>query len=322
MDEQRNTESLPEPCLLQMEFAPCPCPPGLSPAGVCFAPPADQADGYYWYYEREGLFAISIVHLDLKRDAVMEYQQPDFVSVNHYDSISAEEFFPFRHISSNTIRGHVSNQEFFRGQYHADVPVRGMELMFMPGYYHDYLEQRYPGEFPDPKAAFLSVDGCTDFPELILLMRQIQAFQGTGMAAHLFYESKAAEAVSLIIEKTKATHALTLGTLTAQDSINLGNVKEYIESRYCGDIHSEDLVRVACMGQTKLRSSFKKRYGCTITEYIQNKRVTQAEYLLLKTDMPVGQIAEAVGYHHAGRFASLFRKSIGMSPEEYRKLVR
>lgn len=320
MDEKQN--SLPEPCLLEMEFRPCACPEGLSPAGVCFAPPPEHAEGYYWYYEQEGLFAISMFHLDLKHEIVMEYQQPEFISVNHYDSISAEEFCPYRHIASNTIRGHVSNQAFYRGQYHPDVPARGMEIMFMPGYYHDYLERRYPGEFPDPKAAFLSIDGSTDFPELILLLRQIEAFQGTGMAAHLFYESKAAEAVSLIIEKTKASHALSAQELTVQDSLHLSEVKDYIEQHYCGEIYTEDLRKIACMGQTKLRSSFKAQYGCTITEYIQNKRVAQAEYLLLKTDLPIREIAQEVGYHHAGRFASLFRKSIGLSPEEYRKLVR
>lgn len=84
--------------------------------------------------------------------------------------------------------------------------MNGIDLMLMPGYYHDYLEQKYPGEFPDPQAAFRSVDGVTNFPELILLMRQIQTFQGTGISAHLFYESKVAEALSLIIEKTVWLH--------------------------------------------------------------------------------------------------------------------
>lgn len=91
----------------------------------------------------------------------------------------------------------------FRARYHKNVPIHGIELMLMPGYYHDYLEEKYPGEFPDPKEAFRSVDGIPDFPELVLLIRQIQIFQGTGIAVHLFYESKVSEDISLIIEKTK-----------------------------------------------------------------------------------------------------------------------
>ncbi len=193
----------------------------------------------------------------------------------------------------------------------------------MPGYYHDYLEQKYPGEFPDPKEAFLSVDGVTNFPELVLLMRQIQTFQGTGIAADLFYESKVAEAISLIIEKTKVHKGfIPSGELTRDDIVNLDAVKSYIEDHFAFDIRTEQLTRIACMGQTKLRYSFKKLYGYTITEYIQNKRVAHAEYMLIGTDFTISQIAEAVGYHHAGRFASLFQKNTGLFPDEYRRVMK
>ena len=33
-------------------------------------------------------------------------------------------------------------------------------------------------------------------------------------------------------------------------------------------------------------------YDCTITEYIQQRRMSQAEYLLTKTDLSIGQIAQ------------------------------
>lgn len=317
------TKNLPEPCLVQLGFHPCPCKDTLNLEGVCYEPPKELGEGYYWYYEREGLFAIAVLDLCLKEDKVLEYQQQDFISINYYDTISAEELSPYKRMSANCIRGHVSNSEMFRARYHKHVPIHGMELMLMPGYYHDYLEQKYPGEFPDPKAAFLSVDGISDFPELVLLMRQIQTFQGTGIAAHLFYESKVAEAVSLIIEKTKEHKGfIPSGELTKEDLVNLDAVKCYIEDHCAFDIRTEQLTKIACMGQTKLRYSFKKRYGYTITEYIQNKRVAHAEYLLIRTDFTISQIAEAVGYHHAGRFASLFRKNTGLFPDEYRRLMQ
>ncbi len=104
--------------------------------------------------------------------------------------------------------------------------------------------------------------------------------------------------------------------------INLDAVKCYIEDHFAFDIRAEHLTKIACMGQTKLRYSFKKLYGYTITEFIQNKRIAHAEYMLVGTDFTVSQIAESVGYHHAGRFASLFRKNTGLFPEEYRQLMK
>ena len=76
------------------------------------------------------------------------------------------------------------------------------------------------------------------------------------------------------------------------------------------------------MGQTKLRYSFKALYGYTITEYIQNKRMAHAEYLLLHTDFPISQVGKAVGCNHAGSFSGLFQKNKGLLPEEYRRLLK
>ena len=316
-------QALPESCLKQWGFHPCPRIENLNLEGICYEPAVERGRGYYWYYEREDMFAISVMDLRLKKDCVVEYQQPDFISVNYYDTISAEELNPYKRINANCIRGHVSNCALYRARYHQDVPVHGMELMLMPGYYKDYLAEKYPGEFPDSKAAFLSVDGIADFPELVLLLRQIETFRGTGASAHLFYESKVAEAVSLIIEKTKNQKGFILsGDLCADDLKNLDAVKSYIDDHFAFDIKAEQLAKIACMGQTKLRYAFKKLYGYTITEFMQNKRIAHAEYMLIRTDFPIRQIAEAVGYHHAGRFSKLFQKNTGLLPNEYRQLMR
>lgn len=321
MKEQ--TLKLSQPFLEEIGFQPCACKQNLNLEGICYEPPKDLGEGYYWYYEKEGMFTVGIIDLRLKVDKFVEYQQPDFISINYYYTVSAEELSPYKRINANCIRGHVSDGELFRARYHKNVPMHGIDLMLMPGYYHDYLEQKYPGEFPDPKAAFRSIDGVSDFPELVLLMRQIQTFQGTGIAAHLFYESKVAEAISLIIDKTKESRGFTpSGELSKEDLQNLDAVKSYIEDHFAFDIRADHLAKIACMGQTKLRYSFKKLYGYTITEYIQNKRIAHAEYMLICTDFPISQIAEAVGCHHAGRFSNLFQKATGLLPEEYRKIMK
>lgn len=76
------------------------------------------------------------------------------------------------------------------------------------------------------------------------------------------------------------------------------------------------------MGTTKLKTSFKQLQGCTITEYIQQRRMSQAEHLLIDTDFTMGQIAEMIGYSTSSRFAELFRKSTGLLPIEYRKMAQ
>lgn len=75
------------------------------------------------------------------------------------------------------------------------------------------------------------------------------------------------------------------------------------------------------MGNTKLKKTFKQVNGCTITEYIQQARMGQAEFLLSHTDLNIAQIAKTVGYSNPSRFAELFSRNVGILPGKYRKLL-
>ena len=259
---KNENESLPGNFLSQMGCSPCETRPGLNPTGICFSMPSEIADGTYWYYEKEGLFAIGIMDITLKEDTIMEFQQPEYISLDYWETISAEELSPYKRISANTMRGHVSNGELFRARYHKNIPIRGIEIMMMPGYYKDYLNEKYPGVFPDPEKAFQSIDGITHFPEMVMLFSQIRNYKGTGLAAEMFYESKISEALSLIIEKSKASMKdEDKFPLNKDDMENLDSVKSWIEDHAAFDIRTENLTSIACMGQTKLRTSFKRTYG-------------------------------------------------------------
>ncbi|AZV56398.1 AraC family transcriptional regulator [Clostridium sp. AWRP] len=320
---KKATKKLVEPCLTQLGFNQCFYKDSFNLSGRCYEISKELGKGYYWYYEREEMFSIGIMDIRLYKDTLLEYTQPDYISVTYFDTVSAEELNPYKRLTANCIRGYISEGNYYRVRYHKSVPIHGVELMLMPKYYSEYLKKRFPDESFDSKTAFLGIDGISEFPELVLLMRQIESFRGTGASADLFYESKIKEAVSLIIEKTKkCTRFVSTGDLSKKDLENLDAVKSYIADHFAFNIHTEQLIKIACMSQTKLRYTFKKTFGYTITEYIQNKRMAYAEYLILETDFSIGQIAKAVGYSHAGRFASLFKKNTGLLPEEYRNLLK
>ena len=108
----------------------------------------------------------------------------------------------------------------------------------------------------------------------------------------------------------------------SSDLAGLGNVVSYIGDHYAFDIPLERLAGIACMSATKLKSCFKRWQGCTITEYIQARRMSQAEHLLIDTDFTMGQIARMIGYSTSSRFAEMFKKSTGILPIEYRRLAK
>lgn len=102
----------------------------------------------------------------------------------------------------------------------------------MPAYYEDYLKKQYPDEYHNPVEAFRKIDQTTDFPEMSRLLTELQNYRGDGIAAKLFYESKVAEALSLVVEYQKKRPAAT-GRLATQDIENIRSVATYLSDHYC-----------------------------------------------------------------------------------------
>jgi len=159
-----------------------------------------------------------------------------------------------------------------------------------------------------------------ELPEMQLLLNQVADYKGSGISAKLFYEAKVNEAVSLVMERNnKLLHHAK--TISESDKQQIAGVTAYIDDHATYNLSLEYLSKIACMGSTKLKQTFKLINGCTITEYIQQKRIEQAEFLLAHTDLTISQIAQTVGYANASRFSELFKRHIGILPVDYRKIL-
>jgi YesN/AraC family two-component response regulator len=76
------------------------------------------------------------------------------------------------------------------------------------------------------------------------------------------------------------------------------------------------------MNASSLSAKFKKETGCTLTDYINQRRVNASLILLVTTKLPVGEVAEKVGYINRNYYSRIFKKIEGMTPKEYRESMR
>lgn len=67
-----------------------------------------------------------------------------------------------------------------------------------------------------------------------------------------------------------------------------------------------------------LSREIKRQTGKTYTDLVQDKRLSQAGWLLKNTGKRVDEIAAAVGYENMSYFHRLFRQRCGLSPKQYR----
>ena len=64
---------------------------------------------------------------------------------------------------------------------------------------------------------------------------------------------------------------------------------------------------------------FKKYIGVTPHAYRQRLQMEKARYLLKNTSESIKEIAEKLGFRTAFYFSSVFSRSVGVSPSDYRK---
>ena len=65
----------------------------------------------------------------------------------------------------------------------------------------------------------------------------------------------------------------------------------------------------------------KKETGKTPQEYIQDKLIDTAKERIAGSDMTISQIADELGFQYSQHFNRVFKKRVGITPNEYRKQI-
>jgi AraC-like DNA-binding protein len=301
------------------------------PAGsgwASFFPKPELGQGQYRLYFYRNLFAIKIQDVTFYKDLIIERRRgPVCIGIHHLEL--GNTLHSRGQPAYNRINIHAGDDDNPKIVYHKNMPVHSTGIIIAPECYEAYLRGKFSEDGVNILSAFGSMDGAADFPELAFLLRQIRKFQDAGYetggeggsAAKIYYESKIGEVVSLVMKKAAQEKKPPAISVCRQDMDSLAGITAYIDEHFASGIRLEKLSRMACMGTTKLKYTFKQVYRCTITEYIQNKKMAYAERLLSGTDMLIRQIANSAGYKGAGRFSAVFLRKTGLLPNEYRQLT-
>lgn len=95
-------------------------------------------------------------------------------------------------------------------------------------------------------------------------------------------------------------------------------VKQYIAQNYMKKIQLQDLAALVYLNPVYLSVCFKNEVGTNVVDYINEYRVERAKELLRNTQENVYAVAEAVGFSEPRYFTKIFKRYVGMTPNEYR----
>ena len=94
--------------------------------------------------------------------------------------------------------------------------------------------------------------------------------------------------------------------------------KAYIE-RHSGEKFSLQAVADALyVNKCYLLRQFRARTGGTLLGYHNQVRCEQAKQMLAEPALSISEVGEAVGFVSSSHFAHVFKKTVGVTPTEYR----
>lgn len=75
-----------------------------------------------------------------------------------------------------------------------------------------------------------------------------------------------------------------------------------------------------CLSPNYFGDLIKRETGKTAQEYIQNKIIDLAKEMIIGTEKTISQISYELGFQYSQHFNRIFKKNVGYTPNEYRKL--
>lgn len=95
--------------------------------------------------------------------------------------------------------------------------------------------------------------------------------------------------------------------------------QEWMEAHYTEKIKIDDIAEHLAMGSRNFKRRFKQATSKTPLSYLQQLRIEASKHQLEMTHLPSHEIIWKVGYEDLSSFRRLFKKTTGLTMDNYRK---
>jgi AraC family transcriptional regulator len=100
--------------------------------------------------------------------------------------------------------------------------------------------------------------------------------------------------------------------------IKVQQALELIDSNLADRLTLRHIAERLDMSPYHLAHVFKRTVGLPPHQYLIHRRIECARHLLQKTDLPIAEVALAVGCANQSHFSALFHRITGLTPQFYR----
>ena len=186
-----------------------------------------------------------------------------------------------------------------------------------PGEYYiqmqGLLQEGLPLASP-PKYYYIEFSGSFNQNGGLSLRGRFDKNRVTALADKLYGFCKSGECNDFYLSSQMMRIFAELEGISDTSSATPHLVKRHIESEYASDISLSSISKKFGYTEDHITRIFKKEFGITPHNHLINVRLDHAKWLLENTDLSVGRVASAVGYHDFSAFWRAFKKKFTVSP--------
>ena len=102
----------------------------------------------------------------------------------------------------------------------------------------------------------------------------------------------------------------------------LDKVFQHVEKHFQSNINLQEISKVAGFSQYYFTRFFKENTGVTFVGYLNNFRITKAEWHLMEETDSITEVAYKSGFNSVKTFNRVFKQLKGCAPMEYRKTIK
>ena len=119
-----------------------------------------------------------------------------------------------------------------------------------------------------------------------------------------------------------AKYILLKNMISPDLSESMQKAVDYIEKNLENELSVKKISRSTNISKSVLYKNFHSHFNCTVSEFINTKRVEKAIELITSTELSLEEIAQKVGFSSGSYFSKTFKKQMGMSPLKYKNHLR
>jgi AraC family transcriptional regulator len=102
----------------------------------------------------------------------------------------------------------------------------------------------------------------------------------------------------------------------------LKQATDYIDSFLDHNLTTDEIGRAVGLSKYHFGKAFSTSTGMTLHTFVLARRMRRSRELLINSDLPLAQVADAVGFSSQSHFTTVFLERTGVTPGRYRSMRR